>query len=100
MTTIHDAPLTNYPRLIATLIRQRTLKIVRRELQAQKQLARGFLHARASCVADVWLELLFSSTVDRERTHTRDDPDSSYTCHKPLHRLQRHLLPHRSMRAD
>ena len=35
MTTIHDAPLTNYPRLITTLIRQRTLKIVRRELQAQ-----------------------------------------------------------------
>jgi hypothetical protein len=33
--SIHDAPLTNYPRLIATLIRQRTLKIVRRELQAQ-----------------------------------------------------------------
>ena len=33
MTTIHDAPLTNYPRLIATLIRQRTLKIVKREPQ-------------------------------------------------------------------
>ena len=35
MTTIHDAPLTNYPRLIVTLIRQRTLKIVKRELKAQ-----------------------------------------------------------------
>jgi len=33
--SIHDAPLTNYPRLIATLIRQRTLKIVKRELEAQ-----------------------------------------------------------------
>jgi hypothetical protein len=49
----------------------------------------------------VWLELLFSSTVDRERTHTRDDPDSSYTCHKPLHRrLLRLLPPHHSMRGD
>ena len=35
MTTIHDAPLTNYPRLIATLIRQRTLKIIKREIQAR-----------------------------------------------------------------
>jgi len=51
-------------------------------------------------VANVWLELLFSSTVDRERTHTRDDPDSSYTCHKPLHRLLRLLPPHHSMRGD
>lgn len=49
------------------------------------------LHPWAIFVADVWLELLFSSTVDRERTHTPDDPDSSYTCHKPLHRPLRHL---------
>jgi hypothetical protein len=34
-TTIHDDALANYPSLIATLIRQRTLKIVRRELEAQ-----------------------------------------------------------------
>ena len=33
--SIHDAPLTNYPRLIATLIRQRTLKIIKREIQAR-----------------------------------------------------------------
>jgi hypothetical protein len=33
--SIHDAPLTNYPRLIATLIRQRTIKIIKRELLAQ-----------------------------------------------------------------
>jgi len=33
--SIHDAPLTNYPRLIATLIRQRTIKIVKRELAAK-----------------------------------------------------------------
>jgi hypothetical protein len=33
--SIHDAPLTNYPRLIATLVRQRTLKIIKRELLAQ-----------------------------------------------------------------
>jgi len=32
---IHDDPLANCPQLIATLIRQRTLKIVRRELLAQ-----------------------------------------------------------------
>jgi hypothetical protein len=33
--SIHDAPLTNYPSLIATLIRQRTIKIVKRELAAK-----------------------------------------------------------------
>ena len=32
---IHDDPLTNCPNLIATLIRQRTLKIIKRELEAQ-----------------------------------------------------------------
>ena len=33
--SIHDAPLINYPRLIATLVRQRTIKIIKRELQAR-----------------------------------------------------------------
>jgi hypothetical protein len=33
--SIRDAPLTNYPHLIATLVRQRTIKIIKRELQAQ-----------------------------------------------------------------
>jgi hypothetical protein len=33
--SIHDAPLTKHPSLIATLIRQRTIKIVKRELAAK-----------------------------------------------------------------
>jgi len=32
--SIHDAPLTNYPSLIATPVRQRTIKIIKRELKA------------------------------------------------------------------
>jgi hypothetical protein len=32
---IHDDPLANYPELIAKLIRQRTLKIVKGELEKQ-----------------------------------------------------------------
>jgi hypothetical protein len=71
-------------------------RLVPELLLQQKQ---RVLHPWAIFVADVWIELLFSSTVDRERTHTPDDPDSSYTCHKPLHRPLRHLRLH-SMRAD
>ena len=56
MTTIHDAPLTNYPRLIATLIRQRTLKIVRRELQAQgvelEQVPSAYIRALAQAYVE------------------------------------------------
>jgi len=33
--SIHDAPLEHYPGVIATLIRQRTLKIVKQQLQAK-----------------------------------------------------------------
>jgi hypothetical protein len=33
--SIYDFPLDNFPSLIATLIRQRTLKIVKRELEAK-----------------------------------------------------------------
>ena len=40
--SIHDAPLANYPRLIATLVRQRTIKIIKRELQ-EKGIALGQL---------------------------------------------------------
>jgi hypothetical protein len=40
--SIHDAPLTNYPRLIATLVRQRTIKIIKREL-LEKGIALGQL---------------------------------------------------------
>jgi hypothetical protein len=56
MTTIHDAPLTNYPRLIATLIRQRTLKIARRELQAQgvelEQVPSAYIRALAQAYVE------------------------------------------------
>jgi hypothetical protein len=56
MTTIHDAPLTNYPRLIATLIRQRTLKIVKREPQAQgvelEQVPSAYIRALAQAYVE------------------------------------------------
>jgi hypothetical protein len=56
MTTIHDAPLTNYPRLIVTLIRQRTLKIVKRELKAQgvelEQVPSAYIRALAQAYVE------------------------------------------------
>jgi hypothetical protein len=35
MSDIHDDPLANYPGVIATLIRQRTLKIVKKQLEKE-----------------------------------------------------------------
>jgi hypothetical protein len=48
--SIYDFPLDNFPSLIATLIRQRTLKMIRRELEAQGRNARSSLSPRASGV--------------------------------------------------
>jgi hypothetical protein len=41
MSDIHDDPLDNFPSLIAKLIRQRVLKIVKKELEKELE-AKGF----------------------------------------------------------
>ena len=48
--SIHDAPLANYPQLIATLVRQRTIKIIKRELEAKGVK----LHQVYSCELRLW----------------------------------------------
>ena len=65
-------------------------RLVPELLLQQKQHAHGF-YTRGPFSLLMCGSNYFSVARDRERTHTPDDPDSSYTCHKPLHRPLRHL---------
>ena len=73
--SIHDDPLANYPSLIRTLVRQRTLKFVKRELKARgvelHQVPSAYIRALAQAYFESHRAELIRVACDTVRTADR-----------------------------